>query len=176
MADLFDRAERLMGMDDRVWRCHANPLSVATRFSVLPLLALAIWSRIWLGWGALLPVALVLVWTWANPRAFAEPRSFASWGSRAVLGERIFLNHRAEIPAHHRRVALCLGYAAALGALVLGLGLCMLWADWVVFGIVLTALPKTWFCDRMVWIHDDWVRAGKAVPGLTAKEIAYDRL
>ncbi|WP_424971551.1 DUF6653 family protein [Dinoroseobacter sp. S76] len=176
MADLFAGAERLMGMSDRVWRRHANPLSVATRFTVLPLLALAIWSRVWLGWAALVPVALVLLWTWWNPRAFREPRSFASWGSRAVLGERIFLAHRAEIPAHHLRVARMLGYASAPGALVMGAGLWMLWADWVVFGIVLTALPKTWFCDRMVWIHDDWVRAGGAVPGLTAEEVAHDRI
>ncbi|MCP2204036.1 hypothetical protein LX90_007765 [Lentzea flava] len=37
---------------------------------------LAIWSRDWIGWWCLLPVAVVVVWLFVNPSAFppVEPR------------------------------------------------------------------------------------------------------
>jgi hypothetical protein len=59
MADVFRSLERLMAMDDRVWRRHANPWSGWTRVTALPLLVLAIWSRVWIGWWAMLAVWLV---------------------------------------------------------------------------------------------------------------------
>ncbi|MCA8931790.1 MAG: hypothetical protein KDA49_04945, partial [Rhodospirillaceae bacterium] len=46
-------------MDDATWARHASPWSVWTRVPIALLLVLAIWSRVWLGWWALLPVALV---------------------------------------------------------------------------------------------------------------------
>ncbi|MEM7709434.1 MAG: DUF6653 family protein [Pseudomonadota bacterium] len=167
MADIFRGAERLMAMDDAAWRRHANPWSGWTRFlTTLPPLLLAIWSRVWLGWWALVPVALALFWIWANPRVFPEPARFDAWMSRAVLGERVFIEHRGEIDPDHRRAALILTCASVPGAVVMVAGLAVLWWEGVVFGGLLTALPKAWFCDRMVWIHDDWVRAGRAVPGM----------
>jgi hypothetical protein len=54
MSDVFRSLERLMAMDDGVWRRHANPWSGWTRVTVLPILVLAIWSRVWIGWWALL--------------------------------------------------------------------------------------------------------------------------
>ena len=53
MADPYHGAERLMGMSDAVWARHANLWSVYTRFTVLPLLVMAIWSRAWIGWWVL---------------------------------------------------------------------------------------------------------------------------
>ncbi len=38
-------------MTDAVWQRHTNPWSVWTRYASLPLLIVAIWSRVWLGWG-----------------------------------------------------------------------------------------------------------------------------
>jgi Family of unknown function (DUF6653) len=38
---------RLFGLEGGTWMRHANPVSVWTRFAVLPLLALAVWSREW---------------------------------------------------------------------------------------------------------------------------------
>ncbi|MEM7489436.1 MAG: DUF6653 family protein [Pseudomonadota bacterium] len=166
MADIFRGAERLMTMDDAAWRRHANPWSVWTRFTVLPLIMLAVWSRVWLGWGAVVPVAAALVWAWWNPRAFPPAPHLHSWASRAVLGERVFLTHRAEIPAHHRRVAIWLTWASLPGAVVMVWGLIALWWEGAVFGMLLTMLPKVWFCDRMVWILQDWRAAGRAVPGM----------
>lgn len=78
-----------MGMTPQVWARHSNPWSGWSRLTVLPLFALAVWSRIWLGWGALGPILLVLVWTWLNPRIFATPKRTDNWMSRGVLGEQI---------------------------------------------------------------------------------------
>jgi hypothetical protein len=44
-------------------------------------------------------------------------------------------------------------------------GLWALWWEGAVFGMLLAMLPKLWFLDRMVWLHRDWVAAGRAVPG-----------
>jgi hypothetical protein len=35
-------------MTDDAWQRHANPWSVWTRFAAIPLMILAIWSRVWL--------------------------------------------------------------------------------------------------------------------------------
>jgi hypothetical protein len=43
-----------MSMDDATWLGQANPWSVWSRASVLPLVILAVWSRQWLG-----------AWSWA---------------------------------------------------------------------------------------------------------------
>ncbi|MGB7240486.1 MAG: DUF6653 family protein [Sulfitobacter sp.] len=167
--DIFKALERLMTMDDDVWRRHANPWSGWTRMlTCLPILALAIWSRVWLGAWSLVPVLLALGWIWINPRAFPPPERLDSWMSRGVLGERVFLAHRSEIAAHHRRAALVLSLLSVPGAIVMIWGLWALWWEGAVFGTILTALPKVWFVDRMVWIHDDWVRAGRVVPGQRA--------
>ncbi|MGR3503779.1 DUF6653 family protein [Pseudaestuariivita sp.] len=171
MIDVFRGAERLMRMDDAAWRRHANGWSVATRFTVLPLIALALWSRTWLGWGALGPLALALAWTWINPRLFAPPVRFDSWSAKGLLGERIFLEHRAEIPAHHRHAAHALAAASVPGVLVLAWGLWTLAADWTLFGLVLAIGPKAWFADRMVWIFEDWRRRGRPVPGVDPHEL-----
>jgi hypothetical protein len=77
---------RLFGMSDEVWARHVNPLSVWTRMPIIALLALAIWSRTWLGWWCLVPLAAVAIWTWLNPRVFAKPRTTKHWSSRSVLG------------------------------------------------------------------------------------------
>lgn len=158
MTRLADFAERLMGMDEATWARHANPWSCYTRFAILPLLALAVWSRVWIGpfaWGA---VALVLIWTWMNPRAFAPPKTLDTWASRGVLGERVYLRRRAEIPAHHLAWARGLSLAALPGLVAMALGLWWLELWWVLFGVVLAMGPKIWFVDRMVWLYSDWLR------------------
>ena len=154
--DIFKAAERLMGMDDEAWARHANPWSVCTRFTCLPLIVLAIWSRVWIGWWALMPLALALLWTWANPRLFAAPKTMESWAAKGVLGERLFLNrHKVPVAAHHLRMAYILTGLSGVGMIVLGYGLGILdpWAT--ICGLVLSIGPKVWFVDRMVWILQD---------------------
>ena len=71
-------------LDAEGWARHANPWSGWTRFATLPLLALACWSRAWIGWWAALPLALLLAWLWLNPRAFPPPRRWDAWMSRGA--------------------------------------------------------------------------------------------
>lgn len=52
------RVAKLFGLQGDTWTRHANPVSVATRFAVLPLLALSVWSRDRIGWWCLVPVVL----------------------------------------------------------------------------------------------------------------------
>ncbi len=155
MNALFAGSERLMGMSDAVWLRHANPLSGWSRFGVtLPLLIAAVWSRVWIGWWALAPVALALAWIWVNPRLFPAPRAYGAWMSRAVLGERLWIvRGAAGVPAHHRGPAHVATAAAALGGLAMLWGLAVLdpWA--AVLGAALAVAGKAWFCDRMVWLH-----------------------
>ncbi len=147
------RIARAHRMDDAAWARHANPRSVWTRTPIPPALALVAWARVWIGWGALLPAALLLAWTWPNPRAFAPPANTDNWASHAVLGERLWLARRDHpVPAHHRTLPVVLnamaGLAVAIGA-------------------------KMWFLDRMVWLthamRDDprlrgWMAPGRGVP------------
>jgi len=49
-------------LDDKAWRRHANPWSVLLRSTALPILIFAFWSRLWLGWYALVPVTAALLW------------------------------------------------------------------------------------------------------------------
>jgi hypothetical protein len=66
-------------LSDETWMRHANPWSVWTRYAAFPLLVLAIWSRVWLGWGALVAVAIIIAWLIWNPRAFPPPASTRNW-------------------------------------------------------------------------------------------------
>lgn len=154
--DVFSFAERMMRMDDAVWRRHANPWSVWTRIPIGPLLVLAIYARAWIGWWCLLPVALLLVWNWLNPRVFPEPRRLDSWSARGVMGERLFLARAARpIPRHHLIAAHLTTGIALLGLPPTVYGLVVLDPFATAFGASLMFLGKLWFVDRMVWLHDE---------------------
>ena len=159
MKAVYQGAARLMGMDDAVWRRHANPWAGLSRFTALPLLVLAIWSRVWIGSFAWLAVGAALVWIWWNPRAFAPPSTLNHWVSRADLGEQVFLHRRDELPRHHLAWADGLSLAALPGVCLLAWGLWRLDPTATLSGMALTVLPKLWFCDRMVWLYADWCRA-----------------
>jgi hypothetical protein len=161
----IDKAiESTMAMDDATWARHANPLSFWTRVPILLLLTLAIWSRIWIGWWCLAPVAVLLAWTFINPRAFAPPAHLNNWASKAVLGERHWLARKTTpIPAHHAGWALVLSSLSGLSLIPLAYGL---WAldPWAAFlGATLASVFKLWFCDRMAWLAEDM--AAKPMPG-----------
>ncbi len=154
--DVFKGAEALMTMDDKAWARHANRWSVWTRFTTGPLLVLAMWSRVWIGWWSLAAIALALAWTWWNPRAFPPARRTDTWAAQGTFGERVFLNRNAvPIPTHHERAAHILAALSAPGLVVLIYGLAVLnpWAT--VCGLVTAVLPKVWFVDRMVWLYAD---------------------
>ncbi len=141
---------RAFAMDDRVWARHANPWSVWTRLLILPLLAAAVWSRVWIGWWALVPCLLLALWTWLNPRVFPEPRSTDNWASRGVLGERVWLNRGSvPVPSHHGSMAMFLALLSGLGLLPLMWGLVGLAVLPTLLGLIVVVGGKLWFLDRM---------------------------
>lgn len=151
--DIGRLSERLMGMDDATWARHSNPLSGWSRISILPLFALAIWSRDWLGWHAVWPVVAVVLWTWLNPRLFGPPTSQDAWMTRGVMGERIWLARASDpIPTHHAQVTWILNLAAGLSVIVLGAGLWRLDFGLTLAGLIGSMGAKLWFLDRMVWL------------------------
>jgi len=150
--------ERMMGMDDRTWLRHANPWSGWTRVIIAPILTLAIWSRVWMGWWCLLPIALIIIWVWINPRAFPPPSSTDNWMSKGVMGERVWLNRKAvPIPERHARMADILSMIAFVGVIPYIWGLVLLDPWMTVAGLVVVMGAKLWFLDRMVWLFDDMV-------------------
>src|SRR3954471_21984127 len=64
------RIAKLFGLEGENWMRHANPASVWTRFTVLSILSLAIWSRDWIGAWSLLGVGLAIAWMFVNPLLF----------------------------------------------------------------------------------------------------------
>lgn len=143
-------------MSDAVWMRHAHPWSVWTRFTVLPLLIVAIWSRVWLGWWALVPTAVAVLWMWLNPRIFPKPQSTRNWASQAVFGERVWLNRdRIPVPPHHRTLPNILSVVSAIGLIFVIWGILNL-AIWpTLLGVVVLYLSKLWFIDRMAWLYQD---------------------
>jgi len=154
---LESRLASAFAMDERTWARHANPWSVYTRATALPLLIAALWSRAWLGWpGALALCAIAVAWTWFNPRLFPPPASTKNWASEAVLGERIWLNRQhVAVPPHHRTLPHILSGLSALGMIPIVWGLWHLAAWPTLSGIGLVLLSKFWFLDRMVWLYAD---------------------
>lgn len=146
----------VFSMSDEVWARHANPWSVWTRFTVLPVLILAFWSRVWLDWWSLIPIGLAIFWTWLNPRFFQKPYSTNNWASKGVLGERVWSNRdEIPVPEHHRRVPRILSSVSGIGGIFIIWGVITL-AVWpTVFGFALIDFGKLWFIDRMVWLYED---------------------
>jgi hypothetical protein len=153
---LGERIASSFRMDDATWQRHANPWSVWSRTTVLPLLILAAWSRVWLGWWCLVPVGLAALWTWLNPRLFSAPASLDTWASKSVMGERIWINRDAvPVPPHHRRAPNVLNGVSALGTLFVVWGVVALQVWPTLFGLALVYAGKLWFLDRMVWLYED---------------------
>ena len=150
------RIARLLSMSDETWEKHANPWSVWTRFTALPVLVAAVWSQVWIGtWGWGLTV-LAILWIWVNPRLFRKPVSTDNWASKAVLGERVWINRKQiPVPEHHRHVPNLLNGISGIGLLFLVWGLWRLKIWPTVLGAVLIYVGKVWFLDRMVWLYEE---------------------
>lgn len=152
------RVAKAFGLQGDKWMRHANPTSVWTRFAILPVLAVAIWSYDWIGWWSLVPTGLVLSFLMINPLLFREPSSTRNWASKAVFGERIWADRNdIDIPPQFRAskgpsVATAFQF---VGVIALGYGLIRLDVIAVVTGLLLTQLAKSWYLDRMVLLFDD---------------------
>lgn len=148
---------RFFNLTDENWVRHSNPWSVWTRYSVLPIFFMAIWSRLWLGWWSLVPIIVSICWMFLNPILFKKPRSTKNWASKAVLGERVYLNRDTmEIPVQHKTSILKILNTISFIGLGLAIWAIIYYSVWgAVFGIVLTYLGKSWYLDRMVWLYED---------------------
>jgi hypothetical protein len=148
---------KLFGLEGDRWMRHANPASVWTRFAVLPLLVLAVWSRDWVGWWSLAAVALALVFMMVNPLLFPPPRSTRHWTSKGVFGERIWTERdKTELPPQFRSRVLSVTYAIqVVGMAVLVYGLIRFDLLATVTGLVIAQTAKAWFIDRMVLLFED---------------------
>ena len=135
---------------------HANPWSVWTRYSVLPLIVLAFWSRMWIGWWCLIPGIISLLWMFFNPVFFNKPRSTKNWASRAVLGERVFLNRdNVEIPDIHKTPLYAILNAVSSLGMVVAIWSIIYYSVWgAILGVSLAYLGKSWYLDRMVWLYE----------------------
>ena len=147
---------KLFKLTDENWMKHANPWSVWTRYSVLPLIVLAFWSRVWIGWWAAVPAVLSLTWMFINPVFFKKAVSTKNWASKSVLGERVWSNRdRIEIPAHHKNTPHILNGISSVGMVLSIWGIVTLSIWPAILGIALAYLGKSWYLDRMVWIYED---------------------
>jgi hypothetical protein len=154
--DLSRITEKVMLMDDAAWARHSNPWSVSTRFSVLPFMSVAFWSREWIGLYCLLPILLSFVWIWVNPKLFCAPKKTNNWASLGTFGERVYLNRKnVPIPAQHERAALVLQSLSGLGLPIFVYGLYSLDFFALLLGNVWVMVFKAWFFDRMVWLYLD---------------------
>ena len=142
-------------MTDEVWTRHANPWSVWTRFGAIPLMILAIWSRVWLGRWCLVPIAAVIVWLWLNPRVFAPVENPTGWAAKGIYGEKLWLMDRPRVPAGYRAVLRFLIGVAGLGFAILAFGLIMLEVWPTVFGASLIVLGQLWRIDRLGLLFEE---------------------
>jgi len=151
----LDKAlSKLFLPDNDSWLKHANPLSVWSRFATLPFIALSIWSRVWIGWYAIIPFMILVFWIWINPTLFSKPKDYNSWAAKAVLGERIFINRKENpLPNGHLKAIIILNILQSVSVIVLIFGLWNLNLSFTIHGIAYVYLTKMWFLDRMVWIY-----------------------
>lgn len=147
----------LFKLDDDNWMRHANPISVWTRYSVLPVIVLAFWSREWIGWWCLVPGLASLLWLFFNPILFKKPKSTKNWASKAVLGERVFLNRDiVPIPGNHNTPLHAILNGITFVGVLLSIWATVYFSVWgAVLGVALAYLGKSWYLDRMVWLYED---------------------
>jgi len=147
----------IFNLSDKNWLKHANPWSVWTRYSVLPLIILAFWSRTWIGWWCLIPAIISLGWMFFNPVFFPKPKSTKNWASKAVMGERVYLNRDViSIPKHHQSVIFKILNGISSIGMVLSIWATINYSIWgAVLGISLAYLGKSWYLDRMVWLFQE---------------------
>jgi Family of unknown function (DUF6653) len=151
------RLAKLFGLHGDSWLRHANPVSVWTRFAVLPLLAISIWSRDWIGWWSLVPIVLSLVFMIVNPMLFPKPRSTRNWASKGVFGEHVWSErNKVPVPAQYVSKVPNATYAfQTVGLVIMVYGLVRLDLLATVSGVLICQVAKAWYIDRMVLLYDD---------------------
>jgi hypothetical protein len=92
-----------------------TPLERHLRGTVLLIRIIAFWSRVWLGYWAVIPVILAIICTLFNPKIFSAPDSFDHRVSKAVLSERIWMNrYQRPVSVHHQNTPKIFLYSPKL--------------------------------------------------------------
>lgn len=85
-----------------------------------------------------------------------KPCRLQQLASKCVLSERVWLNRdKVSIPANHLRVPHLLSGVAAIGALLVIVGVILLHPFMTLLGAAFVYGGKLWFLDRMVWLYED---------------------
>lgn len=155
--DILKATEKLMSMDEKAWQRHSNPMSVYSRFTILPLFTMALAVRDVLGWWTLLALFVVSLWTWLNPRLFSAPTNTNNWASMGTFGERIYLNRQKEdlIPPHHLKMCRIIIALQVIGVPFWCFAVYTISYDLMLLSMLWLMFTKTWFVDRMVWLYQD---------------------
>jgi hypothetical protein len=150
VADFFN-------LTDENWMKHSNPISVWTRYSVLPVIVVSFWSRAWIDWWCLIPGLISILWMFFNPVLFNKPKSTKNWASKAVLGERVYLNRdKIAIPDKHLTPLHGILNTISSTGLLLAIWAIVYYSVWgAVLGVALAYIGKSWYLDRMVWLYED---------------------
>ena len=157
MASVEKRIAAAFGLDDKGWARHANPWSGWSRILTgMSLIIVAVWSRVWIGWWSLVPIVLVMLWIWANPRLFPPPADDHAWISRGVFGEKLWAERVPDAVARYPAWrAKATNGVAFVGALVLVYGLIRLDAAATIIGASLGYIGKMVFIGDMVRLYDE---------------------
>ncbi len=105
---------------------------------------------------SLIPIIILSVLIYINPRFFSKPKTTNSWSSQCVIGERIWTNRdQIYVPNHHKSVIYILTFFQVVGGVFLFIGLYQLSFWPTLTGVLVIYLAKMWFLDRMVWLSDE---------------------
>ena len=106
----------------------------------------------------LLPLAVVVLWLWLNPRVFAPIHEPTAWASKGIFGEEVWARRRAEVPVAHRAALRLIAVPGVVGIALLGWGLVALEVWPTISGVALVVLAQLWRIDRLVWMYEDLSR------------------
>lgn len=141
-------------MSDEMWKRHANPWSVWTRFAAIPAAIVAIWSRVWIGWWSLVPIALVVAWLFLNVFVFSPVDLPRSWAAKGIYGEKLWFNNRSEIPGHYAVIQRWLIILGIAGMILIAWGLIQLHLCVSILGSVILILAQLWRIDRFSTLYE----------------------
>lgn len=144
----------MQNMSDEMWKRHANPWSVWTRFAAIPAFMVAVWSRVWIGSWSLLPIILVVIWLYLNVFIFPPIHKPQSWASKGIYGEKLWLGKRSELPGHYDTIQKWLIILGLAGMALIGWGLYQLHFWGSLLGAVVLILAQLWRIDRFSTLYD----------------------
>jgi hypothetical protein len=144
-----------------VWKRHANPWSVWTRFLAIPLFILAVWSREWIGLGCLIPITLVILWLIFNPFVFKAVENPQKWVSKGIYGEQYWVQKLIAIPATQKIINRYLIFLGVIGMLLCAYGLYKLQVWPTIFGATVIIIAQLWRIDRFSILYDNYIKSKK---------------